>query len=573
MPSRSAATTSPKDAVRLLARLTRSMAAFGPGCAAPKLALIKALARAELPSASAVLRFHDALSFLRAYPDDARVLALVERVLAGFERRADLVRFRAELDDSGIAGTDIYYTFFADTARWLAQRFPERLTIAWDYLADETRLAERLNLFATPPELLAIDDYDLGLRGWLERLKGPKETDAAYLLERWWRLPMDATTRQSLYEEMQLLLKLAWGRGGPSRTAAKLKGSPPTFQTEPLDHRRPDLLRAAETPPIRVRAVSAQEGGRLVAMAREAMITRSRDLDVFCYGDARDVRVLDFERGLSFVAIGMIPERRLLLESVYGLLTLKNGVPIGYVLTAGINESAEMAYNVFDTWRGHEAANIYAKALAAASFLLGAKAFTVPPYQLGHDNEEGLASGAWWFYQKLGFRPRDRATTRLMNRELTRIRSRRGYRSSTATLQDLSSEPLYLEGGAPRPDITGVFELSAASLAVTDMLAKRFGSDRERGALVTSEEVARTLSVPEWKRWPQGERLAFQRWAPLVSVLPGVARWTRAERRALVDVIRKKGGRYESDYAHAYNAHRRLREALVRLVRAAAKKA
>ena len=35
-------------------------------------------------------------------------------------------------------------------------------------------------------------------------------------------------------------------------------------------------------------------------------------------------------------------------------------------------------------------------------------AFTIYPYQLGDDgNQKGLASGAWWFYQKLGFRARD----------------------------------------------------------------------------------------------------------------------------------------------------------------------
>ena len=36
------------------------------------------------------------------------------------------------------------------------------------------------------------------------------------------------------------------------------------------------------------------------------------------------------------------------------VLTLKNGVPIGYVLISAINASSEIAYNVFETWRGGE---------------------------------------------------------------------------------------------------------------------------------------------------------------------------------------------------------------------------
>ncbi len=559
--------SSPKAVARLLATLSKIAGEFGPGRSAEKLALIESVDGARLPTAASVLRYHDLLCFMRAYPDDAALLARVEAALAAFERRADLARFRAELDDSGIAGTDIYYTFYADTARWLAERFPERLTIAWDYLQDDSRLAERLGMFATYAENIGLDDYDLGLAGWLARLKGPAETDATYLLERWWQLPMDPATRQQLYEEMQLLLKLAGGPGGPARTTEKLAGFdfPQHFQDRAPDHRRPDLWEAATVKPTRVRAVSRADGERLVTLARHAMIARSRDLDAFCYGDPNDVRVVEFDQGLAFVAIGMKPERRLLLESVYGLLTIKNGVPIGYVLAATLNESAEMAFNVFDTWRGYEAATIYGRALAATAHLFGAKAFSVPPYQLGHDNKEGLASGAWWFYQKLGFAPRDPAILRLVQRELAKMKRRPGYRSNEATLQELSSVDLFLERGAPRPDIMGVLPLGAIGLAITDRLAKRFGRERERGLSVSEDEAARTLGVQGLKGWTAGERLAFRRWAPIVGILPGVERWTADERSALADVIRKKGGRYESDYVLAFNAHPKLRRAITKL--------
>lgn len=572
-PAKRGSTKSPpKSPRRDLAKLRAIAADFGAGCAAAKLEILDRLDRARLPSADAVAEYHDVLCFLRAYPDDATVLARVEAALARFDRRPDLLRFRSQLDDSGIAGTDVYYTFFADTARWLAQRFPERLTVAWDYLRDDARLGERLNLLVTYPENIGLEDYDLGVRGWIERLKGRSETDAAFLLERWWRLPTSPAARQQLYEEMQLLLKLEWGAGGPARTREKLEGFsfPQSFQREPLRRGRPDLWQAIGEAPKRVRAVSEAEGERLVGLAREAMIARSRDLDAFCYGDPRDVRVVEFDDGLAFVAIGMRPERRLLVESVYGFLTIKNGVPIGYVLAAAVNESAEMAYNVFDTWRGHEAAHIYGRALAATASLLGAKAFSAPPYQLGHDNAEGLASGAWWFYQKLGFKPRDPAVVRLVERELAKMRRKPGYRSSVETLQELSSVDMFLERGAPRPDIVGVFPLGALGLAITDSLARRFGADREGGLDVCQEEAARALAVRGLETWSADERLAFRRWAPLVGILPGIDRWTAGERAALAAVIRAKGARYESDYVRDYNAHGKLRSALLRLARAAA---
>jgi hypothetical protein len=62
-----------------------------------------------------------------------------------------------------------------------------------------------------------------------------------------------------------------------------------------------------------------------------------------------------------------------------------------------------------------------------------------------------------------------------------------------------------------------------------------------------------------------GERQAWSRWSPLLLVLPGVADWSAGEKRALVEVVRAKGGRRESDFVLRFDRHRRLREALRRL--------
>ena len=170
------------------------------------------------------------------------------------------------------------------------------------------------------------------------------------------------------------------------------------------------------------------------------MITRSRDLDAFAYGDRNDVRLVHCEGDLEFVFIGQIPERRLLLESVYGFLTLKNGVPIGYGTTSVLFDSAEIAFNAFAAFRGAETALIFGRLLATTLQLFGADTFSLDPYQLGHDNTEGLRSGAWWFYYKLGFRPEDSDVRRLLKLELQRQQQNRRHRSNLATLQRLSSE-------------------------------------------------------------------------------------------------------------------------------------
>jgi len=48
-------------------------------------------------------------------------------------------------------------------------------------------------------------------------------------------------------------------------------------------------------------------------------------------------------------------------------------------------------------------------------------------------------------------------------------------------------------------------------------------------------------------------------------ILPGVERWSAAERTALVACVRGKAGRRESDFVLRLDAHRKLRAALRRI--------
>ncbi|MHC4732750.1 MAG: hypothetical protein ACYS6Z_19460, partial [Planctomycetota bacterium] len=112
------------SAAALLARLERLRTEYGADAARRKLDLLSALERSRFPGARAVARLHEILCLWRAYPDNADVLAQVERMLEGFERRPDLRRHRRALEDSGIAGTRIFFPFFPETAIWLARRWP-----------------------------------------------------------------------------------------------------------------------------------------------------------------------------------------------------------------------------------------------------------------------------------------------------------------------------------------------------------------------------------------------------------------------------------------------------------------
>lgn len=556
------------DARAALRRLEALHGSFGPAAARERRALVTRLSRARLSRPADVLRLHEALVFARAYPDDAATLRVVERALRGFATRPDLEGVRGRLEDSGLAGADIRFRFFAATALRLATLWPERLHYDWDAFADPSRLEELLPLLAAHGETPGLDEWDLGLRGWLARMKGARDGDAAFVTRRLAERVRDPFLFEKLHDGVDAPMVLRWGPGGPSRTLARWERSPVVFRGEAPGRRRPDLAAEIARPPLRVTSLSRRDGARLIALAVEAMVTRGRDLDVFAYADPADVRVVECGDGLEFACMGALPERRLLLESVYGFLTLKCGVPTGYVLTSALYGSAEIAYNVFDAFRGGEAGAVYGRVLAMTAHLFGVDSFTVYPYQAGGaGNEEGLASGAWWFYRKLGFAPRDRGARALVRREEARIARDPGHRSGRAALAALGEHNVYWHAGAKRDDVIGLLPLANVGLAVTDFLAAHHGGEPDRGARACAREAAARLGAGPSAAWTRPERLAFERWAPLVLLLPGLARWSAPERRAIAAVIRAKGGDRESEFVRRFDAHAKLRAAVAEVAR------
>jgi hypothetical protein len=199
--------------------------------------------------------------------------------------------------------------------------------------------------------------------------------------------------------------------------------------------------------------------------------------------------------------------------------------------------------------------------------LFGTDTFTIFPYQLGDGNDEAIESGAWWFYEKLGFAPRARVARVLMQRELALMERRPGHRSSAATLRRLATHNLYWSLGPARRDVIGELPLPNAGIAATQLIARRFKGDRTRAAELCEREAAALLGVRSFTGWSADERHAWRRWAPLVTLLPGIQRWNGAEHAATANIIRAKGGLREDAFVHAFDAHPKLGAALATLLR------
>lgn len=531
--------------LRLLVSLRH---AYSPADAAAKLRCLEALAGAELPTPGALVRYHEALLWTAAYPDDAALLARARRSLDAFAQRADLARHRDALDDSGLAGTRLRYRYFWMSLRHLARQHPDALTLDWDAPEFEDRLRAALPFLLRWDVAEAVRRAELPVREVIDRLRGP-QTDAAYLAGCIERFSPDTVVQEQFHEAVDAAYVLHPKSGTPSRTTARWHGAPVTLFDASPARPRPDLRAELARPPRAVHTLTGSSARRMLDLARGAMITRQRDLAAFAWGSSRDVRLVDDGPGLSFAMIGTEPSRRLPLPAVYGWIMLRNGVPVGYVQTDSLVGGAEVSFNTFPTFRGAEASYLFARVLAVSHHLLGARAFSIEPYQLGHGNDEGIETGAFWFYQKLGFAPRAHATRDLVARELAAMTRRPSHRSSPETLAKLARTHLYWEP----------FDDTRAWLPAAPSLGLRLAATSGDGA-------ARALGVTSFGEWSRDERRAWERLAPVIAAMD-VSSWSDAERADAVEVVRAKGRPLEAEFVRRLDAHPRLRDALIALLR------
>ncbi len=528
-----------------LAKLERLRDRFDPSFAKAKSALLARLEHSSLASASAVRRLHEVLCFMRAYPDNATVLSHVERMLASFERRSDLVRFRDDLARSGITGTKTWYPFFYPTALWLARRWPRRLRFDRTDAEAQESIARVLPLLLAPIEAAALRELNLPGYQAIDRVRGTT-SDATFLVERIAAMPGNAFTREHVYDSINPSCELEPGADTPARSREKFLATPVVFQTALIRRTRPDLREQIARAPRAVKRCSQTTGQHLLDLARAAMVVRERDLDAFAYGNARDVWIVDDGDGLAFAVIGVEPERRAPVAAMYGALTLRNGVPIGYVQVDLVGRAAAVSFNTFETFRGFEAAFVFARLLAMVHHMFGAASFSIEPYQLGKDNDEGIESGAWWFYFKLGFRPRASDVLSVARAEQARMRARPKHRSNSATLMRLAERHLFFE-------LDPLHQSPLPALPPHVFGAR--GSDRV-------QEAARRAGV-SLRSWSAAERRVWEIWAPLVLLLP-LARWSAGERRAFIRIVRAKAATSEREYISRFAAHAKLQRALLR---------
>ncbi|MEK7775668.1 MAG: hypothetical protein AAB305_07275, partial [Candidatus Zixiibacteriota bacterium] len=368
--------------------------------------------------------------------------------------------------------------------------------------------------------------------------------------------------RKHLYESAEIPVRWSLTDCKGSRTLLRLKSLRTFFQTEPILPRtrslRADLSKAA----VPLRKISSREGAIYVRTIREVLASRVRELYPLTNANLDEVYIVDPGRGMQIVIFGTLPRFRLPLEANFGALLVRNGIPIGYGVAAVLFERVEIAINIFPAFRNGESSFAIEHFFRLFHHHFGANLFLVRSYQVGEDNEEALESGSFWFYYKLGFRPVKPTVRALAEREAQKVATVPGYRSSMRTLKRLAKSDVYFH--VDESKMQGFSELSIINLglAVTRLAARRFAGSRPRMESESERQLLRLLGSPSLFRWTGDERTALSHLSPLLVSIPSLKRWSRPEKRQLVNIIRAKGSVSERKFVTLSQRHSRLAEAL-----------
>lgn len=555
----------------LLDRLSELKCRFEQGNSLRAQKLLAQLGRRVFPDAVSLIRFHEILLFLRAYPHTPAIRQSSEELLASFHKRvtrlrvsgADVSAF-ADPPVSGIAGTAFSAIWGYDIVRYLAARYPSQVEIDWEDYGDEERLVSVLKCFLPLFKDGAYVLYPVPYLAWIRAAKRPNETDLAWLLRQFEQLSIDERVKANLFDSLKLWVHWKLGNSPATRTRMRFRVNRAFYHHGPLI-KRSDVSLARELEnqlTLPLKKLSRADGQKLVSLGRDMMTVRYRELHGFTYGDPRHVLRAAAGRGVEFIIWGLPPAHRLPLLGYHAVLILKNGVPTGYAESLALFERTEVGVNLFYGFRDGESAWIYARLLRFLRQYLNVSVFSVEPYQLGSDNEEGIEAGAFWFYRKLGFRPIRPQVARMVAREERKLANRLDYRTHARTLRHLAAGHLLYEApSAPHPGEWDNFRVPNIGLAVQRRLAQQSrGSERKlRQAFVTS--VSHALRVKPKDLSASGHRF-FSDLALVLAMIPDLSRWSQEEKSAVKQIVRAKTGTDELRYVKLLQRNQKLRDGL-----------
>lgn len=443
--------------------------------------------------------------------------------------------------------------FSFDIAKWLSETFTEQAEIE-SSAADPESIRQFFRAVLPRSEFEKISAGSLSLITRIKALKGSAPGSLLnWLIRQLDALDLPDRIKESLFHNLQI--NLLWDVGpGTCQNLLLSKRS-----TKPFLHRslvrKPVLRRLLLQKLPAPEETSAKLKKQLINTARAVLALLYRETEPFSYADTREITRFELERGLTVVLYGMDPERRLSIESYIGYLAFKNGIPVAYGGGWIFGSRCQFGINILPAFRGGESSLLFYQLLRVYRQHFNTTRFIVKPYQFGKNNPEAIASGAFWFYYKAGFRAENDELQKLAAAEWKKKKTVVGYRTPPAVLKQFTVAPMALDisaGQNPKIDAADI------SKKITEHINKQYDGDRQKAMAACLQKTKRVLGLPHFTGWNHYERHAFREWSLLVQAVLKPGDWKASDRRKLLGIIKTKGSSPERSFIRQLQQHQQF---------------
>ncbi len=505
--------------------------------------LLSGLGRTPPASALSLLDAHNELQFLIAFPKSAAIAGKATQLIGRTQRAVKQLsaRQRRLLRDTGLAGSTSSHTFMFGSVRWLADR-EQSISLETDNDQAWERFEPLIRQLLLPSEDDAFDESGLSTRDWVAHASaqtpGPLH----------WLLTGAHPTLEGAWSAVDSLV--SWQLGNSRWSVSHNRApAPPDIIRRSFRRPPPHVADLLVTPTPQIRRLHGETALCWLDAARAALLARCREVTPTIYANLRELHLADLGEGTAVLIIGADESHRLAVEANYGYVLFASGVPVGYGGVTPLADQANTGINLFDAFRHSEAPWLFARALHAFHAHFGVHRFVVNPYQFGAGNDEALASGAYWFYDRLGFRAASAGGRDLADEERARIARTPTHRTSRRTLARLAQDDLILElPGATTPLVSETHLVTMGRLVARQM-NNIPGAIRDAWLDARGAHWLTHLTGAQRPLRP-AEHRGFRLLGPVIDLIASdITSWTDNERNDLWELVRAKGAAQEQGFA------------------------
>ncbi len=389
-----------------------------------------------------VLEWQNLFLFIRNHPNNNDILNWAEIQLVQLTKWCKVnKRLLSEKKyNSGLPYISMYSYFTYTLCQWLTEN--EIIPELDNYPEDEHGFNDFLRL-TLPSYVKEKCQLDLTNAEWIKYLKIRDNEKLGFIMDQFSKLNFDSTLRDVLFERQKLSIKVLPKKGRISTAWNKIQLSEIYYHTDWF--KKLNTFDWIKIPIPSEAKLNQNDRAEILSTSKIKLLLLQRETDPVTYMDLSTIRMFELERGIRIALFTMVPDKQLPYESYVGYTLYKNGYPAAYGGAWICGQHALIGLNIFEWCRGGESALFFNNLLRVYHQIFEIQQFEVEPYQFGLDNPEGISSGAFWFYYRMGFKPVDKKLESLAHVEFSKLQKDKNYRSSSKTLIQFTQSNVILK--------------------------------------------------------------------------------------------------------------------------------